>query len=163
MATGELARSRSDSAEQKDLPLGSVVTPSGRISGAADVGLEPAPGGPFSPAQLSRLDEALTIVSRHTKLRFSIYLGELGGDSRAGAQALHDQLGKAATDSVLIAVDPGHRKVDIVTGPDARIRLPDRGCKLAVMNMVASFKEGDLLGGLLSGLRMLSDQAGGPR
>jgi hypothetical protein len=28
--------------------------------------------------------------------------------------------------------------------------------------MVASFKEGDLVGGLLSGLRMLSDQAGVP-
>jgi hypothetical protein len=29
--------------------------------------------------------------------------------------------------------------------------------------MVASFKEGDLVGGLLSGLRMLSDQAGEPQ
>jgi hypothetical protein len=28
---------------------------------------------------------------------------------------------------------------------------------------VASFKEGDLLGGLLSGLRMLADQAGSRR
>jgi hypothetical protein len=31
------------------------------------------------------------------------------------------------------------------------------------MSMVASFKEGDLLGGLLSGLRMLGDQAGARR
>jgi hypothetical protein len=29
--------------------------------------------------------------------------------------------------------------------------------------MVASFKESDLLGGLLSGLRMLADQAGARR
>jgi hypothetical protein len=28
------------------------------------------------------------------------------------------------------------------------------------MSMVASFKEGDLVGGLVSGLRMLTDQAG---
>jgi hypothetical protein len=28
------------------------------------------------------------------------------------------------------------------------------------MSMVASFKEGDLAGGLVSGLRMLTDQAG---
>jgi hypothetical protein len=49
-----------------------------------------------------------------------------------------------------------------VTGPEARLRLADRGCKLAVMSMVASFKEGDLVGGLLSGLRMLSGQAGVP-
>jgi hypothetical protein len=31
-----------------------------------------------------------------------------------------------------------------------------------VMSMVASFKEGDLIGGLVSGLRMLCDQAGTP-
>jgi hypothetical protein len=51
----------------------------------------------------------------------------------------------------------------VVTGAEARVRLPDRGAKLAVMSMVASFKEGDLLGGLLSGLRMLGDQAGARR
>jgi hypothetical protein len=51
----------------------------------------------------------------------------------------------------------------VLTGPEARVRLPDRSAKLAVMSMVASFKEGDLLGGLLSGLRMLADQAGGRR
>ena len=31
------------------------------------------------------------------------------------------------------------------------------------MSMVASFKEGDLIGGLVSGLRMLTDQAGPPK
>jgi len=82
----------------------------------------------------------------------------------AGIAAFASQLkpGPAGADSVLIAVDPQRRNVDIVTGPAARARLADRGCKLAVMSMVASFKEGDLLGGLLSGLRMLSDQAGIP-
>ena len=47
-----------------------------------------------------------------------------------------------------------------MTGAEAKVRLPDRGAKLALMSMVASFKEGDLFGGLLSGLRMLADQAG---
>jgi hypothetical protein len=61
---------------------------------------------------------------------------------------------------VLIAVSPGARVVEVVTGPYAAQRLPDRGAKLAVMSMVASFKEGDLIGGLVSGLRMLTDQAG---
>ena len=95
-------------------------------------------------------------MRRHAQLRFSIYLGDLGEDSHAGAQRLHDQLGPAGADSVLIAVDPQRRNVDIVTGPAARARLADCGCKLAVTSTVASFKEGDLLGGLLSGLRMLS-------
>ena len=62
-----------------------------------------------------------------------------------------------------MAVSPGQCFVEVLSGPEARTRLPDRGAKLAVMSMVASFKEGDLVGGLLSGLRMLADQAGGRR
>ena len=38
--------------------------------------------------------------------------------------------------------------------------MTDRGSRLAVMSMVASFKEGDLVEGILGGLRMLADQAG---
>ena len=75
---------------------------------------------------------------------------------------LHDGLDDAG-EAVLVAVSPEQRVVEVLTGPDARLRLPDRGAKLAVMSMVASFKEGDLFGGLLSGLRMLADQAGGRR
>jgi hypothetical protein len=146
----------------EDLPVGSVVTPSGRVSAATEFRMDEPAVSPFSAVQLTRLDEALTLVSRHTRLRFSIYLGDLGDDSHAGALRLHDQLGAAGADSVLVAVDPQRHNVDIVTGTQARVRLADRACKLAVMSMVASFKEGDLLGGLLSGLRMLSDQAGQP-
>jgi hypothetical protein len=157
---GELDGNFEDADEE--LPPGSVRTASGRISAALDTNREPGVRLPFSPVQLSRLDEALTLVSRHTQLRFSVYLGELGENTHTGAERLHDHLGAAAADSVLIALDVARRQVDIVTGSVARLRLPDRGCKLAVMSMVASFREGDLIGGLLSGLRMLSDQAGRP-
>ena len=149
-------------ASPEELPVGAVVTASGRVSAAVEFRSDEAPTTPFTAPQLARLDDALTLVSRHTGLRFSIYLGDLGEDSHAAALRLHDKFGAAGADSVLIAVDPGGRNVDIVTGSEARVRLPDRGCKLAVMSMIASFKEGDLLGGLLSGLRMLSDQAGQP-
>jgi uncharacterized membrane protein YgcG len=47
--------------------------------------------------------------------------------------------------------------VEVVTGCKAANRLPDRGCKLAVESMISSFKDGDLAGGLSSGLRMLAD------
>jgi hypothetical protein len=174
MATGELVHSDTESEHadtpggaaeldrSEDLPEGTVVTGSGRISAAVMVTEQPAPVPVFSQLQLARLDEALTLVSRHTRLRFSIYLGDLGADPRARTGELFDQLGEAGDDSVLVAVDPGHRKVEIMTGPAARVRLADRGCKLAVMSMAASFKEGDLHGGLLSGLQMLSEQAGHP-
>src|SRR5690349_4619700 len=145
-----------------DLPPGSVVTASGRIS-TAEVFTEPDLSGlPFTPVQLSRLDEALTLASRDSGLRFSVFLGDLGGKATDTAQRLHGQM-EASDESVLVAVSPGQRVVEVVTGPEARVRLPDRGAKLAVMSMVASFKEGDLLGGLLSGLRMLADQAGSRR
>jgi hypothetical protein len=125
--------------ELRDLPPGSVQTVSGRVSSAAELGQSAAT--PFTAVQLARLDEALTLVSRRTQLWFSVYLGDLGEDSHASATRLYDQLGTAGTDAVLVAVDPCRRTVDIVTGPEARVRLADRGCKLAVMSMVASFKE----------------------
>ena len=145
-----------------DLPLGSVVTSSGRIS-SAEVFTEPDLSGlPFTPVQLSRLDEALTLASRDSGLRFSVYLGDLGARPTDTAQRLQGQM-EGSDESVLVAVSPEQRVVEVVTGSEARVRLPDRGAKLAVMSMVASFKEGDLLGGLLSGLRMLADQAGSRR
>ncbi len=161
MAAGEHAGEVA-TVDQADLPPGAVVTASGRVS-AAEIYRDPDPADhPFSPVQLSRLDEALTMASRETGLRFSVYLGDLGSDAPRRAAELHGEL-EGTTEAVLVAVSPGQRVVEVVTGPEARLRLPDRGAKLAVMSMVASFKESDLLGGLLSGLRMLADQAGGRR
>lgn len=146
----------------EDLPNGAVVTSSGRISAAEEYTEPSRDEHPFTPVQLSRLDEALTLASRETGLRFSVYLGDLGSEPPARAAELHGQL-EASGESVLVAVSPGQRVVEVLTGAQARVRLPDRGAKLAVMSMVASFREGDLVGGLLSGLRMLADQAGGRR
>lgn len=160
MAAGDHGHGEVAVVDPKDLPFGSVVTESGRVS-AAEVYKEPSPDEhPFNPVQLSRLDEALTLASRETGLRFSVYLGELGPNSQQRANELLDAL-EGSSEAVLVAVSPGQRLVEVVTGSEARVRLPDRGSKLAVMSMVASFKESDLLGGLLSGLRMLADQAGG--
>ena len=95
-------------------------------------------------------------------MRASVYLGDLGAKPTDTAQRLQGQM-EGSDEAVLVAVSPEQRVVEVVTGSEARVRLPDRGAKLAVMSMVASFKEGDLLGGLLSGLRMLADQAGSRR
>ncbi|WP_130291950.1 DUF5130 family protein [Pseudonocardia sediminis] len=142
-----------------DLPEGAVITNSGRIS-AAENYTEPAGNEhPFTPVQLSRLDEALTLTSRETGLRFAIYLGDLGADAHRSAVDLHGRV-EGSDEAVLVAVSPEQRVLEIVTGSEAKVRLPDRGAKLALMSMVASFKEGDLFGGLMSGLRMLADQAG---
>ena len=145
-----------------ELPVGSAVTASGRVSTAEVYREEDLSELPFTPVQLTRLDEALTLASRDSGLRFSVYLGELGANPTESAQRLHAGV-EGSDEAVLLAVSPEQRVVEVVTGAEARVRLPDRGAKLAVMSMVASFKEGDLLGGLLSGLRMLGDQAGSRR
>lgn len=118
------------------------------------------PALPFTPQQLSRLDEALTFAGRETGVAFSVYLGELGEDTRTRAEEMLASLGAGAPDAVLIAVSPGERVVELVTGSSVQRRITDRAARLAVTAMVASFCEGDLAGGLVSALRMLADQAG---
>jgi hypothetical protein len=115
--------------------------------------------GPFLPRQLSRLDEALTLSSRETGVVFSTYVGALDEPTREHAERLHTQLPDPAN-SVLLAVSPGQRVMHVVTGQVSGRRLPHRSCALAVLSMQASFTVGDLVGGLVNGLRMLADQAG---
>lgn len=112
------------------------------------------PDSPFTSRQLGRLDEALTLSSRESGLAFSVYVGELSTPTRAHAEALFEKL---SDDAVLIAVSPGQRSLHIVTGPVSSKRLTNRACALAAVSMRAAFAGGDLVGGLVTGLRMLSD------
>ena len=48
----------------------------------------------------------------------------------------------------LVAVDPGARRVEVVTGPEVRRRLDDRAAALATMTMTSAFQAGDLAGGI---------------
>lgn len=143
--------------DQQELALGEVVVGTGRISTARQV--RPVlPMLPFSKSQRAALDDALVGASRSVGLHFGVYLGDLGSDTRARAEELHELMGGRADDAVLIAVSPGQRVVEVVTGCRAHHRLPDRACKLAVESMISSFKEGDLTGGVTSGLRILTEQ-----
>ena len=113
--------------------------------------------GPFTTRQLTRLDEAITLSSRETGLTFSVYVGELKAPTRAHAEALFERL---TDEAVLIAVSPGQRALHIVTGPESSKRLPNRSCALAALAMRGAFANGDLTGGIVTGLRMLADSAG---
>jgi hypothetical protein len=126
----------------------------GRLTGRPEV-LD----GPFNTRQLLRLDEALRLADRGTGLTFSVYVGELDEPVRGHAEKLHGQLADPEN-AVLVAVSPNQRALEIVTGAEARKRLPDRAAKLAALSMAAAFNGGDLAGGLVSGLAQLADQAG---
>lgn len=128
---------------------------------ATGVPISPTPS-PFAAKSLERLDEALTMASRETGIYFTLYVGRLSGDTRAMAEQLHPGMGERAANGVLVAVDPAQRVLEIVTGRQSVKRLPDRSCALAALSMTAAFGSGDLVGGIVNGLRMLSDQAGHP-
>lgn len=135
-----------------------------------DKGLErwtPPPVGPqgnadspLIPSQRNTLDEVMAAAERSTGLRFSVYLGDLGTDSHTAAESLHAGLGAESVVAVLLAVSPGQRIVEVVTGAEAARRISNRSARLAVLSVIASCSEGDLLGSLVNGVRTLADQAG---
>lgn len=116
----------------------------------------------FTPRELVKLDEVLSTAEHATGLRFAAYLGDLGADARAHADGLLDSFGDEAEYTALVAVSPGQRQAQILTGAEAALRISERGTRAAVLSVVASCADGDLLGGLVNGIRILTDHAGGP-
>ena len=119
-----------------------------------------AVSGPFTPAQLARIDNALTLSSEDSGLTFSVFVGDLGSASRDAAEGHFSSLAATAANPVLIALSPDQKVVHVVTGEQSAQRLPNRACALAVLAMRSSFANGDLTGGIVTGLRMLADSAG---
>lgn len=115
--------------------------------------------GPFTTPQLLRLADALRLADSSTSLTFSVYVGELDQPAREHAKKLHSQMADPSV-STLLAVSPNDRVLEIVTGDQARRRIPDRSAKLAALSMAAAFAGGDLAGGLVAGLSQLAEAAG---
>ncbi len=117
--------------------------------------------GPFTPRQLVRIDEALSLATEETGLTFSLYVGDLATPTRQAAETLAAQVPSGSSDgTVLVAVSPGQRVLHIITTRGAVKRLPNRVCALAALGMRAAFVGGDLTAGAVNGLRMLADAAG---
>ncbi len=149
MASGEVA-----TIERTDLPTGFVVTSSGRISGVTQPG-EASVDYPFSVKDLVVLDDALKYGSRAAKARFAVYLGDLGDDSAATAR---DVLAIVPTpdNAVLLAVSPTQRAIEVVYGSDVKGRGIETAAPLGVSAAASAFQEGNLMDGLISGVRVLS-------
>ncbi len=114
------------------------------------------PGDGFTRSQRSLLAQSVESADRSTGLSFQLVVGSLEG-GRAGAEALLAARGASATDTVIVAVDPVARSLEIVTGVRASRRIDDRTCALAALAMTSSFSAGDLVGGIRNGLQVLSD------
>jgi uncharacterized membrane protein YgcG len=115
---------------------------------------------PFTDSQSREISHACATASAETGLHFSVYIGPAEGDVRDHAERLHDALGTLAPRAVLILVAPGDRQLEIVTGKESSRRLSDRACALAALSMTTSFSGGDIVGGVVTGVRMLSESAG---
>ncbi|AGM28267.1 DUF5130 domain-containing protein [Mycobacteroides abscessus] len=137
-----------------DLPRGWAETVSGRLSGVTEPG-ELSVHYPFPNYQLATLDDALTYGSRQSKARFSVYIGDLGNDTNAGAR---DVFLKVPTpdEAVLIAVSPDQHVVEVVYGEALKGRGAESAADLGVAAALAAFKEGNLLDGIISAVRVMS-------
>jgi hypothetical protein len=158
VASGEVATV--SSAEVAELPRGFVVTSSGRISGVTEPG-DVSVTYPFPVEDLVVLDDALKYGSRAAKARFAVYLGELGEDTAAEAR---DILAKVPTpdNAVLLAVSPNQRAIEVVYGSEVKGRGIEEAAPLGVSAAAASFKEGNLMDGLISAVRVLSAGVSAP-
>jgi hypothetical protein len=116
----------------------------------------------FTDREREDIQRALAMAERDADVRYSVYVGPLGEDSRSAALSQHARLPHPPS-SVLVAADPLARRVEIVTGSSSRRWLDDRACALAVLAMTTSFGAGDLAGGLVNGLRSLGEHSRHPR
>ena len=149
MASGEVA-----TLKHAELPHGSVITTSGRISGVTEPG-EVSVHYPFPINDLVTLDDALTYGSRAAGARFAVYIGDLGSDTAARAR---DILAKVPTpnDAVLIAVSPNQHAIEVVYGSGVRGRGAESAAPLGVAAAASAFQEGNLIDGLVSAVRVTS-------
>ena len=121
-------------------------------------------GSSFTDNERAEIDRVLRAAYEQTGLRFSVWVGSAAADGASGggrehARRLHAALGREATESVLVSVDPSARRLEVVTGVGARQRLSDRTCALAAMTMTSSFEVDDLANGITSGVNMLVEHA----
>jgi len=145
---------------EADLPHGYVVTTSGRVSGVHESG-EVFREAPFSDAERLLMDNTLTEVTRATKVRFNLYIGDLGADTAAGADAIFPHTPEAAR-SVLIAVSPNDNAVEVRSGRDVADRVNDDACVRGASALLASLRQGELIDGLVSAVRLMGSDIGRP-
>ncbi|MGW0025496.1 DUF5130 family protein [Rhodococcus sp. NPDC003383] len=155
MASGDVIHAPAIAPE--NLPYAAALTASGRISRAIPAGLDHTfdENPPFAERDLIALDDALSEATRATKVRFNTYIGD-ATDPAAATDAVFPQTPEAAR-SVLIAVYPNQRSIQIRSGVDVADRVTDRVAQLGVTAAVASFGQGHLLDGLVSAVRVIAN------
>lgn len=121
------------------------------------------PGDGLSTRQRERIEHAVQQAERASGLNYAVWVGTTDDDLRTHAERLHAASGPDVSTTVLVAVEPARRGLEIVTGPVAHRSLDDRSCALAALTMTSCFNGGDLVGGIVQGLASLADHARHPQ
>ena len=137
-----------------ELPVGWAVTASGRLSIASEPGNLPN-RYPFDSRQLVELDNALTYGSRQARARFAVYIGDLGADTAGRARELLADV-PTPDNAVLLAVSPNQRSIEVVYGSGVSGRGIESVAPLGVSAAASAFREGNLIDGLISAIRVMS-------
>ncbi|MGI5220952.1 DUF5130 domain-containing protein [Nocardia sp. CA-290969] len=143
---------------ESELPHGYAITSSGRVSGVHEAG-DVFKEAPFDNNERLAMDNVLTEATRATKVRFNVYIGDLGPDAGAAVDALFPTTPEAAR-SVLIAVSPNDHSVEVRSGREVADRANDRVCQLGVTAALSSLRQGELIDGLISAIRVMAAAIG---
>lgn len=106
------------------------------------------------------MGEAVDAAEELTGLQLCVCLGPAEGDARARAEALFVEAGLQLRPAVLLLVAPDQRRVEIVTSPAVRERVPDAACADAVSEMTTHFAAGRMADGIIAGVQHLAAVAG---
>jgi hypothetical protein len=117
-------------------------------------------GDVLDERQIRLVRTVIEEAEERTGLTHSVHVGPSDGDPRVYAERLLAALGSRSASATLVHVDPVQRRIEIVTGAQAAVRVDDRACALAALSMSSSFAGGDLAGGIVTGVRMLAEAAG---
>lgn len=123
-----------------------------------------AAGDGLSPRQQESIEDAVQGCRAHNGLDLTVLVGDLELEDlqqfRTASERLHAALGARSRSAILLVVAPGQRRVEIVTGPEVRRRVPDRVSALAALAMTTAFRGGDLVGGIVRAVQQIAAAAG---
>jgi hypothetical protein len=112
-------------------------------------------------ASRSEIKRAVALAREISGLSFGVYIGELA-NGRESALARLAEL-PTPESSVLIALDPQARTLDIITGSEAHVVLDDRSCEFAILAFQSCMTAGDIVGGIREALAVLAEHARKPK
>lgn len=103
-----------------------------------------------------RVRDAVHVAEATTGLQFCAYLGPAQDDARALAERLFAE----AQPAVLLVVAPDVRRVEILTAPSARDRVPDDACRDAIARMTPALQGRRFDDALVTAIEHLASVAG---